>query len=301
MTTSVRYAHRILIVQIAGFIERSKYYGVWILTEGASILTGLGFTGYGPSGVATWNGAANVDVWKIEVPENFKGLIDSWNIKTNVWLRECMYKRVTPKGEKAGFKSSMLTYLTSAVWVRLARPRGPTVDAHSFCVQHGISGGYYLTFLLGGFVTTVARLTRSTIRPLVLPVVPGPTGHKPAGGHDANSSQSRASLLKSAYDVAGTVCAILVVNFTSTPFIILHLPDSIKAWRRLHWYGLWMIFGGMAFFYSGGAAWLKGLQARRVRRANAATVSTNGSSTPSTPPTVPPVDAAFRMAEKKLS
>jgi len=274
--------YRILIIQIAGFIERSKYYGVWILTEGASILTGLGFTGYGPSGVATWNGAANVDVWKIEVPENFKGLVDSWNIKTNVWLRECMYKRVTPKGEKAGFKSSMLTYLTSAVW-------------------HGVSGGYYLTFLLGGFVTTVARLTRSTIRPLVLPVVPGPTGHKPASGQDANSSQARASLRKSAYDVAGTVCTILVVNFTTTPFIVLHLPDSIKAWSRLHWYGLWMVFGGMAFFYSGGAAWLKGLQARRVRRVNAATVSTNGHSTPSTPPTIPPVDAAFREAEKKLS
>jgi lysophospholipid acyltransferase len=108
---------RILILQIAGFVERSKYYGVWILTEGASILTGLGFTGYGPSGVPTWNGAANVEVWKIEVPENFKGLVDSWNIKTNVWLRECVYKRVTPKGEKAGFKSSMLTYLTSAIWV----------------------------------------------------------------------------------------------------------------------------------------------------------------------------------------
>lgn len=92
---------------------------MWTLTEGASILTGLGFTGYSPSGAATWNGAANVEVLKIEVPENFKGLVDSWNIKTNVWLRECVYKRVTPKGQKAGFQSSMLTYLTSAVWVRL--------------------------------------------------------------------------------------------------------------------------------------------------------------------------------------
>jgi lysophospholipid acyltransferase len=117
--------HRIVILQIAGFVERSKYYGVWILTEGASILTGLGFTGYGPSGVPTWNGAANVDVWKIEVPENFKVLVDSWNIKTNVWLRECVYKRVTPKGKKAGFKSSMLTYLTSAIWVR-PKPTDPS-------------------------------------------------------------------------------------------------------------------------------------------------------------------------------
>ena len=113
------FAHRILVVQLAGFVERSRYYGVWTLTEGASILTGLGFTGYSPSGAATWNGAANVEVWKIEVPENFKALVDSWNIKTSVWLRECVYKRVTPKGQKAGFQSSILTYLTSALWVRL--------------------------------------------------------------------------------------------------------------------------------------------------------------------------------------
>jgi len=274
--------YRILVVQLAGFVERSRYYSVWILTEGASILTGLGFTGYGPSGVATWNGAANVDVWKIEVPENFKMLIDSWNIKTNVWLRECVYKRVTPKGEKAGFRSSILTYLTSAVW-------------------HGVSAGYYLTFLLGGVITTVARLTRSTVRPLVLPTVSSPTDNKAANGNNAKPPTPPPTLVKTAYDVAGTVCTVLVVNFATTPHILLHLSDSAEAWRRLHWYGLWMIFGSMAFFYGGGTAWLKGLQAKRVRRANAALASISRPGTPGGAPTVPPVDAVFREAEKKLS
>jgi hypothetical protein len=62
-----------------------------------------------------------------------------------------------------------------------------------------------------------------------------------------------------------------------------------------------MIFGAMVFFYSGGAAWLKGLQAGRVRRANAASVSTSGPGTPGFPPTVLPLDAVFHEAEKKLS
>lgn len=294
--------HRILILQLGGFVERSKYYGVWILTEGASILTGLGFTGYGPSGVPTWNGAANVEVWKIEVPENFKMLIDSWNIKTNVWLRECVYKRVTPKGKKAGFKSSMLTYLTSAIWV--CPNLWHDVNAHCavhFSLQHGISAGYYFTFLLGGFVTTVARLARSTFRPLLCPVVSEPTGHKSADGRNARSSQPSAGLLKTAYDVVGTICTVLMVNFIATPFILLHTSDSIEAWRRLCWYGLWMILGAMVFFYSGGTAWLKGLQAERVRRENVASVFTSGTVTPSVPPTVLPLDAVFREAEKKLS
>ena len=177
------------------------------------------------------------------------------------------------------------------------------VDTHPrvfFIVQHGISGGYYLTFLLGGFITTVARLARSTIRPLVVPVISEPTGYKAANGHDAKPPQPQASVLKGAYDVAGTICSILMVNFACTPFILLHLPDGIEAWRRLHWYGLWMIFGGMAFFYSGGAAWLKGLQAKRVRQLNATTAPTNKPSTPGVPPTIPPLDAAFHGVEKKL-
>jgi lysophospholipid acyltransferase len=85
--------------------------------QGASILTGLGFTGYTSSGASLWEGAANVDIMNIEFAPNFKVLLDSWNMKTNVWLRECMYKRVTPKGKKGGFRESMLTFATSAFWV----------------------------------------------------------------------------------------------------------------------------------------------------------------------------------------
>ena len=155
---------------------------------------------------------------------------------------------------------------------------------------------------MGGFVTTVARLARSSIRPLILPVVSEITGHKSTNGHDARSSQPSASLFKTAYDVAGTVCTVLVVNFVCTPFILLHLSDAIEAWRRLCWYGLWMIFGGMVFFYSGGGGWLKSHQAERVRRANATQVSPSGPGTPAViPPTVMPFDAVFREAEKRLS
>jgi lysophospholipid acyltransferase len=155
---------------------------------------------------------------------------------------------------------------------------------------------------MGGFVTTVSRLARSSLRPLFLPVVLETTGHKSADGHNARSSQPSAGLFKMAYDVVGTICSVLVLNFTCTPFILLHLSDGIEAWRRLCWYGLWMVFGGMAFFYGGGAAWLKSHQAERVRRANAARVFSNGLDTPAVgPPIVMPVDAVFREAEKRFS
>jgi len=88
----------------------------FVFCQGASILTGLGFTDI-VNGEPQWDGAANVKVWQIELPSNFKVLLDSWNMKTNVWLRECVYKRVTPKGKKPGNRSSMITFFTSAFWV----------------------------------------------------------------------------------------------------------------------------------------------------------------------------------------
>jgi len=118
-------------------------------SQGAAIMTGFGFTGYTENGGSKWNGAANVDIMRIEFPSNFKVLLDSWNMKTNIWLRECIYKRVTPKGVKPGFASSMLTFATSAFW-------------------HGFAGGYYLTFILGGFIQTAQRMVRKDIRPIFL-------------------------------------------------------------------------------------------------------------------------------------
>ncbi|KAK7061370.1 MBOAT, membrane-bound O-acyltransferase family-domain-containing protein [Favolaschia claudopus] len=194
------------------------------------ILTGLGFTGLSLSGGTTWDGAANVNPLMIELAPNFKVLLDSWNMKTNVWLRECVYKRVTPKGKKPGFRSSMITFATSAFW-------------------HGIAGGYYLTFVTGGFITTIARLARANIRPLLLPA-PG----------------ASPSLAKRVYDILGTILTVTLLNFAAAPFMILGVKDSITAWGRLGFYGHIIIGGSMAFFYAGGTKGLRGMQARQATR-----------------------------------
>ncbi|KZT12889.1 MBOAT-domain-containing protein [Laetiporus sulphureus 93-53] len=231
--------YRIAYVQICGFFERTKYYAVWTLTEGAAILTGFGFTGFTPSGKSTWKGAANVNIYHIEFPSNFKVLLDSWNMKTNVWLRECVYKRVTPKGKKPGFKSSMITFTTSAFW-------------------HGVAGGYYLTFSFGGFIQTAQRLSRRLLRPLFLPAT-----YISA----KNAPPPPKTLIKRAYDVAGVIASFMILNYAVTPFMLLTVRDSLLAWSRLAWYGHIMVFGALAFFYGGGGKLLKKLQASRVAAA----------------------------------
>ncbi|TFK74475.1 MBOAT-domain-containing protein [Pluteus cervinus] len=235
---------RIALFQIYGPLERSKYYAIWTLTEGASILTGLGFTGFSPSGSSTWNGAANVKVMDIEFPSNFKVLLDSWNMKTNIWLRECVYKRVTPKGQKPGSMSSMLTFLTSAFW-------------------HGIAGGYYLTFLMGGFITTAARLARANFRPLVLP---------PAGQETSST--------KRIYDLLATLISVIILNYTAAPFMLLTVKNSLYSWGLLGWYGHAIIGGALLFFYAGGTAFCRGLQAKRGLLPPKSKSNGNGTATP---------------------
>lgn len=72
-------------VQFCGFCARTKYYAVWSLSEGACILTGIGFNGYGPTtGRTKWNRVRNIDIAGIEGAESFKMVFDSWNCRTNV-------------------------------------------------------------------------------------------------------------------------------------------------------------------------------------------------------------------------
>ena len=59
-------------------------------------------------------------------------------MNTNKWLRNYIYLRVTPRNKKPGFRASLATFASSALW-------------------HGFYPGYYLTFILGSFVQTVAK------------------------------------------------------------------------------------------------------------------------------------------------
>ena len=141
------FLRRIWILEMLGFTTRLKYYGVWALTEGACILSGIGYKGIDPkTGRVQWNRLQNVNPWGIESAQNSRAYLENWNINTNHWLRNYMYLRVTPKGKRPGFRASLATFVTSAFW-------------------HGFYPGYYLTFVLAAFLQTVAksRLLQSSL------------------------------------------------------------------------------------------------------------------------------------------
>ncbi|KAJ9483865.1 hypothetical protein VN97_g9519 [Penicillium thymicola] len=194
---------RIFTVHMLGFTARTKYYGVWALTEGACILSGMGYNSFDPkTGKVFWNRLQNVDPWAMETAQNSHAYLGNWNKNTNHWLRNYIYLRVTPKGKKPGFRASMATFATSALW-------------------HGFHPGYYMTFVLGSFVQTVAKNFRRYVRPFFLT----PDGTKPTAN-------------KRYYDILSWLATQLTLSFTVIPFIILNFDKSVTVWSRVYFYGI---------------------------------------------------------------
>ncbi|KAJ5936501.1 Membrane bound O-acyl transferase MBOAT [Penicillium verhagenii] len=207
------FPRRMLTVYLLGFTSRLKYYGVWSLTEGACILSGLGYNGFDPkSGKVFWNRLENVDPWSLETAQNSHAYLGSWNKNTNHWLRNYVYLRVTPKGKKPGFRASMATFATSALW-------------------HGFYPGYYMTFVLGSFVQTVAKNFRRYVRPFFLT----PDGSKPMP-------------TKRYYDFFSWAATQLTLGFAVMPFIILSFNQSMAVWSRVYFYGIvWVVLSLVVF------------------------------------------------------
>lgn len=142
---------RVFILYMLGITTRMKYYGVWSLAEGACILSGIGYNGIDPaSGRAKWDRLTNIKPIEIETAQNTRAFLGGWNINTNLWLRNYMYLRVTPKGKKPGFRATLATFVTSAFW-------------------HGFYPGYYLTFVLASLLQTIAKSRSLLIQPFCRP------------------------------------------------------------------------------------------------------------------------------------
>ncbi|EPS41199.1 hypothetical protein H072_4885 [Dactylellina haptotyla CBS 200.50] len=200
---------------------RFKYYGIWTLTEGACILAGLGYNGLDEKKRIRWDRVNNIDAWQLETAQNSRALLESWNKNTNKWLRNYVYLRVTPKGRKPGFRSSMATFVTSAFW-------------------HGFYPGYYLAFVTASLVQTVAKFSRRYVRPFFL-----------------SSDGTLPTKYKIYYDVFGAVVTQAALAYMSAPFIVLGFNDSIRLWSRVWFYAHVGIIVMYIFFKSPAVGILK--------------------------------------------
>ncbi|KAJ2962621.1 hypothetical protein NQZ79_g2208 [Umbelopsis isabellina] len=220
---------RLLFVQAAAFFARVKYYAVWLLAEGACVLCGLGFNGYDQKGHAKWNKVSNIRPWTYETAESVKVLLENWNMRTNVWLKNYVYLRVSE--EKPGFGATIITFATSALW-------------------HGFHPGYYMTFVSGSLVQNVAKKMRRHVRPFFF---------TPDLQHPLPT--------KRLYDLYGYIATQASLNFIVSSFLILDFSGSLRVWKSLYFYPLAGIFLIEGLFAVGFGGYLKKTLKKRAERA----------------------------------
>lgn len=236
------FLYRAWFAIVASFMARTKYYGIWTLTNASCILSGLSFNGLAApaeggsdlSARTRWNRCQNVDIAGVELAQNWKELLDHWNMNTNVWLRNNVYKRIAKPGRKPGFKSTMFTFMTSAFW-------------------HGIAPGYYVAFVLGGFCQSVARSLRKNLRPRVF------RDPKQKGAVREIGSMGVGQIVYVALSIAAVHTTL---SFAAMAFILLDVPTIMRAWASLYFYGIFLVVGLMVAFRFGLGKYLSG--AKRV-------------------------------------
>lgn len=141
------FLKRCFLLGLWGRINLYKYISCWLLTEGVNISIrtkkecyliilclfkvctafGLSYNGKDKDGKSLWDGLANVKLTTFENATEFNHYILSFNINTNYWCAEYIYKRVKFLGSKLYSQITVLVFL--AIW-------------------HGLHSGYYLCFLM---------------------------------------------------------------------------------------------------------------------------------------------------------
>lgn len=103
---------------------------------------GLTYNGKDEKGQPLWDGCANVKLLTFEMASQFNHYILSFNINTNHWSAEYIYKRVKFLGSK--LYSQFVTLIFLAIW-------------------HGFHSGYYITFIFEFIVMYTERDVSSTL------------------------------------------------------------------------------------------------------------------------------------------
>lgn len=183
------------------FTYRLKYYAAWTLSEASCILAGLGYNGYDKETKSIkWDRVQNIDIYAFETSQNIHGALEAWNQNTNKWLKNYVYLRVSKKGKKPGFKSTLFTFLTSAFW-------------------HGTRPGYYLSFATGALLQTCGKIYRRNFRPIFLQN----DGITPKG-------------TKIFYDAVCYIVTQASLAYLVQPFVILDFKRSLQEWGEVYFY-----------------------------------------------------------------
>jgi len=137
---------RLLLLPLWCKFILAKYLSLWLMAEGVCVISGLSYippTKQEDNGDPDWRGCANVKLRTLESATWFHHYIAAFNINTNDWCMNYVYKRL--KFFNSRIVSQCVTLVFLALW-------------------HGWHSGYYLTFFNEFIVISFERDFSSTWR-----------------------------------------------------------------------------------------------------------------------------------------
>lgn len=138
------FLYRVVYMWFSGKGVVTKYLGVWTLNEGACVLSGISFNGFDAQGKAEWNGLTNMDWKKFESATSLDDIIGSFNINTNLWIKDYVFKRLR------FLKNKNLSQMGSLVFLAL---------------WHGFLSGYFMCFTLEFVDMSVEKQMKAAVSP----------------------------------------------------------------------------------------------------------------------------------------
>ncbi|KAJ9610273.1 Lysophospholipid acyltransferase [Cladophialophora chaetospira] len=231
VTKTYNLPSRMLILHIILLTTRIRAYGIWALSEGICIATGLGYTGVDPlTRQPLFEIIENADFWGVEFSNCPKQYLRSWNTTVASWLRHYVYERINATRNKSGFAARTATLAFSALW-------------------HGFEPGFYVSFMgvsvlqcaisgMSGFhsqdlMVNEADKVITDLRKLM------------QNNHFAFASRKHSSSFRNTTTVlrhclwavmSWLLCQSLL-DYALVPFLAGSLTNILKVWSSLSFYG----------------------------------------------------------------
>jgi lysophospholipid acyltransferase len=193
---------QLVVIWLSVSLNRSKYYCVWNLADGAMVLCGFGYNGRDKkTNLVKWDRMVNAHYFDVEFGESSRQAVTSWNLRTSYWLRIYSYERLL-EGNYGTTIAMYVTMMVSAFW-------------------HGFYGGYYVTFGCGAWLQSIGKSLRRTLRPIFENYE---TGKTPMW-----------------YNFGGRIITAILLNFLTVSFFVISVPNALKIWSATGYIGLYMM------------------------------------------------------------
>lgn len=201
---------RVMYVVVAMRVCLVRYGGIWMLTNGHCILLGIGYQ-KDSNGKVRWDGLANFLPSRFETALQIDDYVGSFNINTNLWVKEYVFKRLRFLNNKH------LSLLGSMVFL---------------AVWHGFAPGYFFNFGM----EFLDMLAEGHLRVLLKPF--------------SSFAEKKGGVVKAFWNLLCYLTAFTMLSLGFQAFEMKTLENSLKAYAAIGYIGqivpLFLVILGIA-------------------------------------------------------